>query len=100
MNPKQVVAPRRRPMPRRRFCCGRRESCMFAAALGEPRLFVLPAALGRHCEERSDAAIQSRALDCFATLALTREINAAEAPPRAFFLPPRRACWRGLFPIP
>src|SRR5262249_14301181 len=26
----------------------------------------------RHCEERSDAAIQEHELDCFATLAMTR----------------------------
>src|SRR5690606_37549077 len=39
---------------------------------------VLPEEPVRHCEERSDEAIQSAAqyaLDCFATLAMTRPVN-------------------------
>jgi hypothetical protein len=33
----------------------------------------------RHCEERSDAAIQEHALDCFATLAMTKYLILALA---------------------
>ncbi len=49
------------------------------ADCGIPRLpaFPLPLFLRRHCEERSDEAIQnlSAALDCFASLAMTRKVT-------------------------
>ena len=35
--------------------------------------------LARHCEERSDAAIQEHRLNCFATLAMTKSIIPAIA---------------------
>src|SRR5688572_3365053 len=34
-------------------------------------LYPSPPALARHCEERSDEAIQLRNMDCFAPLAMT-----------------------------
>jgi hypothetical protein len=40
-------------------------------------LFAMPELEARHCEERSDEAIQSSilALDCFASLAMTAATN-------------------------
>src|ERR1700744_5525841 len=70
--PPNIMVPRKlgeifRPLrPSERYCMG---SILFARGNAEDSVSI------RHCEERSDEAIQSfvAALDCFAPLAMTAE---------------------------